>query len=250
MDRMQARLKLLACTVSPGWRFMTSHNTVWITDLHADAEREKRIEAALLRSVAESIKSNRLVVPVFGLAVCAMFPQWVGLGHLSGWYIQLLIGMAPQLVLLQRFPHGSLGGEDVRKWSLRIAAANLFLVANWSTLGFWLWAGGNKNSNHIMIELLLAATFAAHAAITGACRTIARPALGLYLAVLVAVPLQGIFTVETFSHSVVMVALAPFYVAFLVLIGRRNRMRARASIILSQERDVLMAELVMAKLES
>ena len=218
--------------------------------MHADTEREQRVQTALLRGVAESIKSNRLVVPVFGLAVCAMFPQWVGLGHLAGWYIQLLIGMAPQLIVLQRFAHGSLDGESARKWSLRISAANLFLVANWSTLGFWLWAGGNKNSNHIMIELLLAATFAAHAAITGACRTIARPALALYLAVLIAVPLQGIFVSQTFTHSLVMVALAPFYVAFLALIGRRNRARAHAAIILAQERDTLMAELVMAKLES
>jgi len=229
---------------------MTSHNPVWITDLHADTEREKRVQVALLRGVADSIKSNRLVVPVFGLAVCAMFPQWVGLGHLSGWYIQLLIGMMPQLIVLRRFPADTLGVQDLRKWSLRIAAANLFLIANWSALGFWLWAGGNKNSNHIMIELLLAATFAAHAAITGACRTIARPALALYLAVLIAVPLQGIFTAETFTHSVVMLALAPFYVAFLALIGRRNRMRAHSSIILAQERDTLMAQLVMAKLES
>ena len=41
-------------------------------------------------------------------------------------------------------------------------------------------------------ELLLAATFASHAALTGGCRTIARPALALYLVVLTAVLLVRI----------------------------------------------------------
>jgi len=139
---------------------------------------------------------------------------------------------------------------DTRKWALWVAAANLFLIANWSSLGVWLWADGNKNSNHIMIELLLAATFAAHAAITGACRTIARPALLLYLVVLTLVPLQGIFTPQTFTHSLVMAVGAPFYVGFVALISQRNLKRARAAALLVQERDTLMAELVMAKLES
>ena len=47
-----------------------------------------------------------------------------------------------------------------------------------------------------------------------------------------------------------MVVLAPLYVGFVALISRRNRKRARAAIMLAQERDTLMAELVMAKLES
>jgi len=74
--------------------------------------------------------------------------------------------------------------------------------------------------------------------------------LGLYLLVLVAVPLQGVFVPETFTRSALMVAVAPLYVGFVALISKRNRKRARAAIMLAQERDTLMAELVMAKLES
>ena len=229
---------------------MTLNNPIWVTDLHADVEREKRIQLALLRGVMETIKSNRLVVPTFGLAICAMFSQSVPLAQLSGWYIQILIGMVPQIIVLHRACAATLTGENLQKWSRRVAAANLFVIANWSSLGFWLWLRGDTNSNHIMIELLLAATLTAHAAITGACRTIARPALLLYLVVLTAVPLQGVFVPQTFTRCIVMVVLAPLYVGFLALINRRNRRRARAAIILAQERDTLMAELVMAKLES
>jgi two-component system cell cycle sensor histidine kinase PleC len=229
---------------------MTTKNADWVTDLQADEEREKRLQLALLRGVVETIKSNRLVVPIFGLAVCAMFSQSVGLDRLAGWYIQVLLGIVPQIFVLQRIPAGTLSNTDLRKWSLRVAASNLFVIASWSSLGLWLWRSGDTNSNHIMIELLLAATFASHAAITGGCRTIARPALLLYLVVLTAVPIQGLFEPETFTRSACMVVLAPLYVGFVALISRRNRKRARAAIMLAQERDTLMAELVMAKLES
>jgi len=228
---------------------MTAHTSIQGEDLPADMEREKRVQLALLRGMVENIKSNRLVVPVFGLAVCAMFSQWVTANYLASWYIQILIGMVPQVVVLHRIPSVTLSDDDLRKWSRRVAAANLFVIANWSTLGIWLWAPG-KNANHVMIELLLAATFTAHAAITGACRTIAWPAALLYLAVLTLIPLQGLSAPETFTHSAVMAAIAPFYVGFLTLISRRNLKRARAAALMVQERDALMAELVMAKLES
>ena len=224
--------------------------TVRTPDPQADMEREKRVQLALLRGVVETIKSNRLVVPVFGLAVCAMFSQSVPLSHLIGWYIQVLIGAVPQFLLLPRVPSGNLSNETLRKWSLWVAASNLFVVANWSTLGLWLWMPGDTNSNHIMIELLLAATFASHAAISGACRSVARPALVIYLLVLVGVPLQGLFVPETFLRCACMVALAPVYVGFVALISRRNLKRTRAAVILAHERDTLVAELVMAKLES
>ena len=229
---------------------MTSDNPIWVTDLQADAERETRIHVALLRGVVENLKRNRLVVPIFGLASCAMFTQWMGLERLAGWYIQMLVGLVPQFIVLANFPQATLAGEDMRKWTRRVAAANLFFVANWASLGLWFWASGNKNSNHIMVELLLAASLTAHAANTGACRAISRPAVWLYLVVLMGIPLQGLFLPETFTRCAVMSLSAPLYVGFIILIIRRNSARARATIVLAQERDSLMAELVIAKLKS
>jgi two-component system cell cycle sensor histidine kinase PleC len=190
------------------------------------------------------------VVPVFGLVICAMFPQWVGLERLAGWYIQALVGLIPQLFVLASFPPGALAGEDMGKWTRRVTLANLFFVANWACLGFWFWADGDKNSNHIMVELLLAASLAAHAANTGAYRAISRPAVWLYLVVLMGIPLQGLFLPATFIRCAVMSLSAPLYVGFIILMIRRNSARARATIVLAQERDGLMAELVIAKLKS
>jgi two-component system, cell cycle sensor histidine kinase PleC len=229
---------------------MTTDNPIGITDLNAQAERENRIELALLRGVVENLRSNRVVVPLFGLAIAAMFPQWVGLDHLTGWYCQMMLGLVPQVIVLARFPGGALDAGETRRWSRIVAAANLFFIANWASLGLWMWAGGDKNSNHIMIQLILAATLAAHAAGTGACRTIARPALLFYLVAMTLVPLQGIAFGPTELRSWIMALSAPFYIAFIAMVGRRNEKRARAAATVAQERDALMAELVMAKLES
>jgi two-component system cell cycle sensor histidine kinase PleC len=229
---------------------MSSNGPIWVSDLNEKTERENRIRQALLRGVVENLKSNRVVVPLFGLAICGMFPQWVGADRLAGWYCQMLLGLVPQLLVLARFPQGALTGAETQNWTRRLAAANLFFVANWASLGLWFWAPGNFNSNHVMIQLLLGATLAAHAASTGACRAISQPAQLFYLAAMMLVPLQGIFLPATLGHSLTLALFAPFYVAFMALVARRNHERARAAILLGQERDSLLAELVMAKLES
>ena len=52
---------------------MTSDSPVWVSDLNDKVERENRIRQSLLRAVVENLKSNRIVVPVFGLAICGCF---------------------------------------------------------------------------------------------------------------------------------------------------------------------------------
>jgi two-component system cell cycle sensor histidine kinase PleC len=229
---------------------MTSDSPIWVSDLNEKTERENRIRQALLRVVVENLKSNRVVVPLFGLVICGMFAQWVSIGHLIGWFCQMTLGLVPQLIVLTRVPQTSLTVAETRKWTRRLALANLFFVANWASLGLWLWARGDFNSNHIMIQLMLGATLAAHAASTGPCRAISRPAQLFYLAAMMLVPLQGIFLSATFVRSLFMALSAPLYAGFMALVARRNHERARAAILLSQERDSLLAELVMAKLES
>ena len=63
-------------------------------------------------------------------------------------------------------------------------------------------------------------------------------------------PLQGIAFGPTDLRRWIMALSAPFYVGFIAIVARRNDNRARAAVVLAQERDSLLAELVMAKLES
>src|SRR5580693_1018504 len=105
---------------------MTSHSPIWVSDLNEKTERENRIRQALLRGVVENLKSNRVVVPLFGLAICGMFPQWASTGDLIGWYCQMMLGLMPQLIVLARFPQTALTAAETQKWAHRLAAANLF----------------------------------------------------------------------------------------------------------------------------
>ena len=163
----------------------------------------------------------------------------------------MLLGLVPQVIVLARFPQASLTGEETQKWTRRLAVANLFFVANWASLGLWFWARGDFNSNHIMIQLLLGATLAAHAATTGPCRAISRPAQLFYLAAMMLMPLQGIVPARDLRPLAASWRYPRrFYVGFMALVARRNHDRARAAILLGQERDSLLAELVIAKLES
>src|SRR4051812_24681601 len=220
---------------------MPADGPTWVTDIDATEERENRVRLALLRGVVENLKANRVVVPVFGIAIAAMFPQWVDIRFLAAWYFQMLLGFIPQVVALAKFPDAIMTSAEVKTWSRRIAIANLIFVANWSSLGAWFWARG-YNSNHLVVELILAASLAAHAATTGTCRSISRPALLLYLLVMTAVPLQGLANPATFTRSLVMLLLAPVYVGFMGFIAHRNYTRARKAVLLAQERDSLLAE--------
>jgi two-component system, cell cycle sensor histidine kinase PleC len=228
---------------------MAAGSPIWVTDLNAKEERDNRIHLALLRGVVENLKSNRLVVPVFGLTIAVMFSQWVAPARLAGWYVQMLIGLVPQLVVLARFPQDMSTHQDTQRWTRYLTIANLFFVANWASLGLWLWAP-KSSTNHILIQVILAATLAAHAATTGGCRAIARPALILYLAVMLLVPLQALGGVDTIGRIATLSVTTLLYVGFMGLVARRNHKRAYAAILVAQERDSLLAELVMAKLES
>jgi two-component system cell cycle sensor histidine kinase PleC len=218
--------------------------------LNADAET--RIAHALLCAVVDNLKSNRLVVPVFGLAICGIFQQWVGYSAIAIWYVQMLLSLIPQTLVLWRFPSGPLAPDRLRRWTAAIAVSNLFFVANWASLGWYFWAPG-KAANHVMIELILAATLAAHATVTGQCRTIARPALLLYLIVLILAPLQAFLTPQfsdAYTRALTMAAIGPVYVVFISLLTRRNIKRAIAAVLLVEERNHLLTELMQAKQES
>ncbi len=229
---------------------MTADSPLWAPDIHAEVEREKRLHLVLLRGVIENLKSTRVAVPFFGLAIGGMFTQSVSLASIAIWYVQVLVAMVPQIVVLTRFPQRNLNGEEARRWTRLVTAANLFFVANWASLGWHFWASGDSNANHVLIQLILAATLAAHAATTGACRAISRPALWLYLGVMILVPLQGVGDPATITRSLAMVLTAPVYVGFMAMVSKRNFARARAAGLMAEERNSLLAELVMAKLES
>ena len=223
---------------------MTADNPIWAPDADAEARRESRINLALLRGVLENLRANRKTVPLFAFAVAAMFSQWVSPLWLGLWYGHVMLGVGVQLWMIGHFPQGEMTPQLARKWTWIASAANLFFVANWTSLGWYLWVPDNE-FNHMLIAIVLAATVTVQATVAGACRQLAVPAFILYAAAMALVPLQ-----EHSAQSLYLAMVTPFYVWYIAAIAKQNHSRARAAIVLVEERDALLAELVIAKLES
>ena len=119
---------------------MTADNPIWAPDEDAQAHRESRINLALLRGVLDNLRGNRKTIPLFALAVAAIFAQWVSPVWLGVWYAHVLLGVGAQLLLIKHFPQGELTPQTARKWTWIAAGVNLFFVANWASLG-WSMVG-------------------------------------------------------------------------------------------------------------
>ena len=223
---------------------MTADNPIWAPDADAQAHRESRINLALLRGALENLRSHRKTMPLFALAVAVMFSQWVSPLWLGVWYAHVMLGMGAQLFMIKHFPQGDLAPDEARRWTWIASATNLFFVANWTSLGWYLWVPGNE-FNHMLIAIVLVATVTVQATLAGASRKLAVPAFCLYAVVMALVPLQ-----EHSAQSLYLAIVTPFYVWYIATIARQNHSRARAAIVLVEERNALLAELVMAKIES
>src|SRR4051812_41533065 len=152
---------------------MPADSPIWVTDIDATEERENSVRLALLRGVVENLKANRVVVPVFGIAIAAMFPQWVDIRFLAAWYFQMLLGFTSQEVALEKYPDAIITSAGVKTLSRRFTISILYFVAKWTSHVEWYWAHGYI-SNHLVNELILTASLAGHAATTGPCRSISR----------------------------------------------------------------------------
>jgi two-component system cell cycle sensor histidine kinase PleC len=218
--------------------------TATITHLTPSATeaRENRIRMALLRSVVDQLRPNRLTIPIFAALTCAIFAQWVPFHRYAAWYALVMASLAPALLL--KLPKEDQRPHDVQRWAHIACASNLAFVLAWSSLGLFLWVP-DSDFNHILVQLVLAATLSSHAALVGSSRDIARPSFLLFGLVMTITPLQD------GSHPYLVLALiSPFYVLHVALIARQQYARARAALELAEDKNALMAELVRAKRES
>jgi len=223
---------------------MTTHPTIWVPDPNADRQRECRVQLALLRGALENLGANRKIAPLLALAVAGMFSQWVSAERLVGWFAVVIVGVALQLVVIRNFPTGELDIGETRKWTIAASVANFFSIVCWTSLGWFLWVPGNE-FDHTLITIVLAATLAAHSTLAGASRELSVPAFITYAVVMALIPLQ-----DHSAQSAYLALVTPFYVWYIARIARQNHTRARANITLLEERNTLLAELVMAKIES
>ena len=163
---------------------------------------------------------------------------------LALWYGVVLLGLVPQFIVTQMLPAGSVSPQETKKWLWYAAAANLAYATAWTSMGWVLWVA-NNDFNHLLIQLVLATTLTAQAALVGPSRQVAIPTFCWYAFIMTIVPLQAHSTIYYY-----LAAMTPFYVGYVAVIARQHYVRVRAALTLTEERNGLLAELVCAKLES
>ncbi len=207
--------------------------------------REGRLQLALLRGVLDNLKPNRVMIPIFAAAICAMFSPFVPATTLALWFGLVMFSLVPQHIVTRMTPNNpAMPPEEVKRWLWLGSAANLFHIACWTSMGFLLWVPGN-DFNHLLIQLVLATSLTAHAAVVGSSWPVAIPAFGWFGLAMTLTPLQAQNSVYYY-----LAALAPFYVGYVVVTARQSHARARSAQVLTEERNALLAEVVCAKLES
>jgi two-component system cell cycle sensor histidine kinase PleC len=209
-----------------------------------DNARDSRVDLILLRQVADTMRGHRLTAPFLSLSICLIFSKWAAWPLLALCFAQTMLGFVPHAIALQRFPDGPLPPDQVRRWTRIIASANLFFIASLMTIFWYLWVPGDLGA-HIAAELLLATMLASHAVISAPCRAIARPALAIYMAAMVLPPLLSPYP---FGRLIVAAALS--YIVVIGFISFHRYGRAKAAAQAQDAHDALLAEVVIAKLES
>jgi len=210
-----------------------------------ERQRELRLEVALMRGVLDNLKSNHLLMPVFAAAICLLFfPSVKNLATLALWYGLVLVSLLPLALVTRRIPPGLLALKEARKWQTLASGATLLQTMAWTAMGWLLWVPGN-DFNHLLIQLVLAITLTAHAAMVGPSRVIAIPSLCCFALAMALTPMQA---PDTVFHYLGLVS--PIYVGYAALMAHQHYKRARAALMLTEERNALLAELVCAKLES
>ena len=207
--------------------------------------RELRLEIALLRGVLENLKSNYILMPVFAAAICLLFsPSVQNMGMLALWYALVLVSLVPLALVTRHMPPGILSLRDARRWQALAAGATLLQTMAWTSMGWLLWVPGH-DFNHLLIQLVLAITLTAHATMVGPSRVIAIPSICCFGLAMLLTPLQA---PDTVFHYLGLVS--PIYVGYAALMAHQNYKRARTALMVTEERNALLAELVCAKLES
>ena len=67
--------------------------------------REGRLQLALLRGVLDNLKPNRVMIPIFAAAICAMFWPWVSAGMLATWFGLVMLSLLPQHFITRMVPN-------------------------------------------------------------------------------------------------------------------------------------------------
>ena len=204
-----------------------------------------------LRLALANLAPNSYIMPVFAFVISLLFSRWVATTNLITWWLLVTVAGLPIGVVSKRFLARKKCGAATATWIRAATLSHLVFAVSWSSMAMFLWVPGN-DLNHMLLQLILAATLAGNMALSGANRQLTINGYAVHGLAFVVVPLRAGGTTNDLLSL-----LALMFVGYMIFMSMEIYKTAKRMLLLASEKNHLLdekneliAELSQSKKES
>lgn len=204
-----------------------------------------------LRLALANLAPNAYTMPVFALVICILFAQWVPVPTLVGWGLTVTIVGLPLGIVSRKVRALKTNEGKTSNWVALATLSHVVFAMSWSSMALFLWVPGS-DLNHMLLQLILAATLAGNMALSGPSRPLTINGYAVHGLAFIFVPLRTGGMVNDLLS-----VLALIFVGYMILMSMEIYRTAKRMLTLAseknhllEEKNRLIAELSQSKLES
>jgi two-component system cell cycle sensor histidine kinase PleC len=212
--------------------------------LAVENSRDGKLALDQLALALRNLRPHPYLMPIFALAVCAIYSPSVPLTRLAAWYAVFVACLVPLAVVLNRFFARERAVAETRRWLIAATATYALSTLAWVTQPIFLWSHSSE-LNHLMMILFLAGYLSGQSPFVAPSKALTASLFVIEGIALVATPLRaGGFIYEVLS------IVTFFYAVYTVYMSREIYYSAKHMLNLQHDKTDLIAELANAKTES
>lgn len=189
-----------------------------------------------LRLALANLAPNSYIMPVFSLIISILFSRWVATANLVAWWFLVTVVGVPLGVVSRKFLALKKNDGRTAHWVRAATISHLAFAMSWSSMALFLWVPGN-DLNHMLLQLILAATLAGNMALSGANRPLTINGYAVHGLAFILVPLRaGGWTNDLLS------LLALMFVGYMIFMSLEIYRTAKRMLMLAGEKSGLLDE--------
>jgi two-component system, cell cycle sensor histidine kinase PleC len=205
---------------------------------------ESRLALDQLDLALRNLRPHPVLMPGFGVAVCAIFSRWLPASVLGPWLAALALSHVPFAVVSYFFFKKERVPAETTKWVWLATGSYSLSTMVWSLQFVFLWAPHN-DLNHLLIVLFLAGYLSGQSPFTSPSRPLCVSVFLICGTALVLAPLrEGGFVYNGLS------VITLFYTLHTVYMARQMYFTARNMLALRNDKSGLITALEGAMAES
>jgi len=206
--------------------------------------RDEQIASDALALALKGLKPHPYLMPVFALAICAIYARTMPFHLLALWFGTFVLSLVPLALVLNRFFAREQETADTGRWITLATASYALTTLAWSTQSVLLWAPGD-DFNHLLMVLFLAGYLSGQCPFTAPSKALTAALFAIDGTAFVLVPLRA----GTFIYGAISF-IAFFYTLYTLYLARQMHASANNALGLKFDRSELIVALSTAKQES